>query len=69
MANAAILYGTLERIRWSVEKRNAFTDEGFDSIPFLTHVTWWHYKAVCQSIRSTHDLIQIKFYEENKLYA
>ena len=69
MADAAILCGALERIRWSVESRNAFTNKGFDSIQSLSHVTQLHLKTVCKSIRSAPDPVRIGFYQEYKLYA
>ena len=69
MADAAILRGALERIGWSIESRNAFTDEGFDSVQSLSHVTRSHLKTVCKSIRSAPDPVRIGFYQEYKLYA
>ena len=69
IADAAILRGALERIGWSVESRNAFTDKGFDSIQSLSHVTRSHLKTVCKSIRSAPDPVRIGFYQEYKLYA
>ena len=69
MADAAILHGALERIGWSVESRNAFTDKGFDSVQSLSHVTRSHLKTVCKSIRSAPDPVRIGFYQEYKLYA
>ena len=69
MADAAILCGALERIGWSVKSRNAFTDEGFDSIQSLSHVTRTYLKTVCKSIRSAPDPVRIGFYQEYKLYA
>ena len=69
MADAAILHGALERIGWSIESRNAFTNEGFHSIQSLSHVTWLHLKTVCKSIRSAPDPVRIGFYQEYKLYA
>ena len=69
MADAAILHGALERIRWSIESRNAFTDEGFDTVHSLSHVTQLHLKTVCESIRSAPDPVRIGFYQEYKLYA
>ena len=69
MAYAAILHGALERIRWSVKSRNAFTNKGFDSIQSLSHVTRSHLKTVCKSIRSAPDPVRIGFYQEYKLYA
>ena len=68
MADAAILRGALERIGWSVESRNAFTNKGFDSIQSLSHVTRLHLKTVCKSIRSAPDPVRIGFYQEYKLY-
>ena len=68
MANAAILHGALERIRWSVKSRNAFTNKGFDSIQSLSHVTRSHLKTVCKLIRSAPDPVRIGFYQEYKLY-
>ena len=67
MANAAILHGALERIGWSVESRNAFTEEGFDSIQSLNNATHSHLKTVCKGKRSTPDLVRIGFYQEYKL--
>ena len=61
--------GALERIGWSVESRNAFTDKGFHSIQSLSHVTRLHLKTVCKSIRSAPDLVRIGFYQEYKLYT
>ena len=69
MADAAILHGALERIGWSVKSRKAFTDEGFDSIQSLSHVTWSHLKTVCKSIGSAPNPVRIGFYQEYKLYA
>ena len=69
MADAAILRGALERIGWSVESRNAFTDKGFDSVQALSHVTRLHLKTVCKLIRSAPDPVRIGFYQEYKLYA
>ena len=69
MANAEILHGALERIRWSIKSRNAFTNEGFDSVQSLSHITWSHLKTVCKSIRSAPDPVRIGFYQEYKLYT
>ena len=69
MADAAILCGALERIGWSVESRNTFTDKGFDSIQSLSHVTQSHLKTVCKLIRRAPDPVRIEFYQEYKLYA
>ena len=69
MADAAILCGALERIRWSVESRNAFTDKGIDSVQSLSHITQSHLKTVCKSIRSAPDPVRIGFYQEYKLYV
>ena len=69
MANAAILCGALERTGWSVKSRNAFTNEGFDSVQSLSHVTRLHLKTVCKSIRSAPDPVRIGFYQEYKLYT
>ena len=69
MANAAILHRALERIWWSIESRNAFTNKGFDSIQSLSHVTQPHLKIVCKSIRSAPDPVRIGFYQEYKLYT
>ena len=69
MADAAILRGALERIGWSVESRNAFTNEGCDSVQSLSHITWSHLKTVCKSIRSAPDPVRIGFYQEYKLYT
>ena len=69
MADTAILHGALERIRWSVKIRNAFTDKGFDSVQSLSHVTQLHLKTVCKLIRSTSDPVRIWLYQEYKLYV
>ena len=68
MADEAILHLALETIVWSVKSRNAFTEEGFDSIQSLSHDTQSHLKIVCKSIRSAPDPVSIGFYQEYKLY-
>ena len=69
MADEAILHGALERIGWSIESTNTFTKEGFDSVQSLSHVTQWHLKTVCKSIRSAPDPVRIGLNQEYKLYT
>ena len=68
MADAAILCGALERFRWSIESRNAFTNKGFDSVQSFSHGTQLYLKTVCKLIRSAPDPVRIGFYQEYKLY-
>ena len=69
MANAAILCGAVERIECSVESRNAFTTDRFDSDQSLSHVFQLQLKTVCKSMRSASDPMRTGSYQEYKLYA
>ena len=62
------LHGPLERIEWSEERRNAFTDEELNSVKSLNNITSSYLKTVCKSNRSTPDPVMIGFYRECKPY-
>lgn len=69
MANAAILCRELERIGWSVECRNAFIDERFDSSQSLNNMTQLCLKTVCKLIRSAPDPVRTGIYQKHKINA
>ena len=63
MPNAAIIHDALEWFGWSVESRNVYTEEGFESVQSLNSITHSYLKILCTLIRNDLDPVKIGVYK------